>query len=60
MEIAREVIEKIKTLNRPAVIGVSGFGGSGKSTFADALGTQLGVPVIGLDSFARSRLSFGT
>lgn len=56
MEIPKDLLEKIDKLNKPAVIAVSGFGGSGKSTFSEALGKTLNVPIIGVDSFATSRL----
>lgn len=39
-----------------SIIAVSGFGGAGKSTFSDLLGTITDIPVIRLDSFARDRL----
>jgi uridine kinase len=44
---------KIKRLSKPILIGISGFGGSGKSTFALALGEKLKAPVVGVDSFAK-------
>jgi len=50
------IIEKINSLPKPVLIGVSGFGGSGKSTFALALGEKLGAPVIGVDSFSKSNI----
>lgn len=56
MQIPEELVAKCKSLNRPAIIAISGFGGAGKSTFADLLGVAIDAPVIRLDSFARDRL----
>ena len=53
MEIAKEIVEIIQGLPLPKLIGISGFGGSGKSTFAKALGSAIDAPVIGVDSFLR-------
>lgn len=55
MRVDKEVIDKIELLNSPAVIAVSGFGGSGKTTLANALGDAIQAPVIGVDSFVRDR-----
>jgi uridine kinase len=41
------------------LIGISGFGGSGKSTFALALGKKIDAPVIGVDSFSKSNVHEG-
>ncbi|MEJ0053300.1 MAG: hypothetical protein WDN10_01035 [bacterium] len=60
MEIDREILKKINSLPNPMLIAISGFGGSGKSTAAEKLGAYLDAPVIGVDSFARHRLSGGT
>mgnify|MGYP001562813272 FL=1 len=60
MQIPEELVAKCKSLNRPAIIAISGFGGAGKSTFANALGAKLDAPVIGIDSFARDRLEKGS
>ena len=49
------LLEKIARLRQPVVVGVSGYGGAGKSTFAAKLGQMMGAPVIGLDSFIISR-----
>lgn len=54
--IEKSLIEKLLRLERPAVIAISGFGGAGKSTFADLLGEKIQAPVVRLDSFARDRL----
>ncbi len=53
MEIAKEVTEKIKSLPIPKIIAISGFGGSGKTSFAKTLGEAIGAPVIGVDSFQK-------
>jgi|SRR3989344_257818 len=54
--VEKSLIEKIQGLKKPAIIAISGFGGAGKSTFAELLGGAIGASVIGLDSFARDRL----
>ena len=56
MNISPKIIEKIIALKTPAIIGVSGFGGAGKSTFASALSSAIKAPVVGVDSFATDRL----
>jgi uridine kinase len=40
---------------RPLIIGVSGFGGAGKSSFSNELGKPLDAPVISVDSFMKDR-----
>jgi uridine kinase len=55
MDISPEIVVHIKSLKIPLIVGVSGFGGAGKSTFANALGTILGAPVIGVDNFMKDR-----
>ena len=54
--IEKSLVEKLLNLKKPAIIAISGFGGAGKSTFADLLGKEINAPVIRLDSFARDRL----
>lgn len=49
----QQIIDKIKNLPKPTLIGVSGFGGSGKSTTAKELGNKLDAPVVGVDSFQK-------
>ena len=44
----------IEELPKPAIIAISGFGGSGKSTFARKIGEALNAPIIGVDSFWRA------
>jgi uridine kinase len=48
------LIEKINELRKPAIIGISGFGGSGKSTFARKLATEINATIIGVDSFCKA------
>lgn len=55
MQIDQKITERIKSLHRPAVIAISGFGGAGKSTFASFLSEVLGAPVVGVDSFMKDR-----
>ncbi len=54
--ILNTIIEKINSLPEPVLIGISDFGGSGKSTFALVLGKKLGAPVVGIDSFSKSNI----
>lgn len=51
MHISEDIIKKISSLSRPTIVGISGFGGSGKSTAAKQLGSKLNAPVVGVDSF---------
>lgn len=53
MRISQDVLEKIKLLPLPRSIAVSGFGGSGKSSFAKELGAVINAPVISVDSFQK-------
>jgi uridine kinase len=55
MEIPETIIEKIKSLSQPVLIGISGFGGSGKTTLAEQLGKGLNASVVGVDSFMIDR-----
>lgn len=48
-----EVLNQLQQLNRPSVIMISGFGGSGKSTFAGRLSKDLNASVIGIDDFCK-------
>ncbi len=54
MMIQFSILNTIEGIPEPKIIAVSGFGGSGKSTFANKLGEVLSSPVIGIDSFIRS------
>lgn len=53
MRISQDVLEKIKLLPLPRSIAVLGFGGSGKSSFANELGAVINAPVVGVDSFQK-------
>ncbi len=53
MIIPEKIISQILDLPRPVLIGISGFGGAGKSSFAKALGVAINAPVIGVDSFQK-------
>src|SRR5581483_11156869 len=48
-----QLIEKLKSLDKPAIIVVSGFGGAGKSTTANKIGELLNAPVVCIDSFIK-------
>lgn len=49
-----EILQGIKHKKKPFIIGISGFGGSGKSTVAKELSRELAAPVIGVDEFWKS------
>lgn len=53
MEIEGHILDTVNNSPKPAIIGVSGFGGSGKSTVAKAIGEQTQTPVISVDSFQK-------
>lgn len=53
MNLPEDLITKIKNLQTPAIIAISGFGGSGKSSIAKDLGKLLNASVIGVDSFQK-------
>ena len=48
------IIEKVTNLKKPVIIGISGFGGCGKSTFANNLNDKLNGAIIGVDSFCKT------
>jgi uridine kinase len=52
--ISHDLVKKIKTLKKPSLIAISGFGGSGKSTFTNALAVEIGGTVLGVDHFFTS------
>lgn len=53
MQIPDEILSRIRATEKPLIIGVSGFGGAGKSSFAKALGEAVGAPFVGVDSFQK-------
>lgn len=53
MEITYDLLSAIKNLPKPTLVGVSGFGGSGKSSVARKLSEAWDAPVIGVDSFQK-------
>ncbi|MAG12475.1 hypothetical protein CL630_01550 [bacterium] len=55
MNIPKLILEKISSLKTPVIIGVSGLGGVGKSTFATSLGEIIHAPIVGVDSFMKDR-----
>jgi uridine kinase len=56
MDIPKDVIEKIKQLLAPAIVAISGFAGSGKSTAAHMWGDLLRAPVVCIDHFGIDRI----
>lgn len=55
MNIDKNILDIIAALPARKIIGVSGYGGSGKTTFANELGALLNAPVVGVDSFQKNR-----
>lgn len=53
--IGESLIERLLNLEKPAIIAISGFGGAGKSTFANLLGKAVNAPVICVDHFGIDR-----
>lgn len=53
MQISKDILSRIHSTEKPLIIGVSGFGGAGKSTLAKALGEATVAPVVGVDSFLK-------
>lgn len=51
MTNSTKLINTLNLLRDPAIIAVSGFGGAGKSTFANALSMEMNIPIIEVDSF---------
>lgn len=54
-EIDQQLAERLTLLKPPAIIGISGFGGSGKTTFATSLGNMIHAPVICVDRFGKDK-----
>jgi uridine kinase len=52
-EISEELLISIKNLPKPTLVGISGFGGSGKSSVAHKLSEAWDAPVVGVDSFQK-------
>lgn len=53
-ENMEQVREEIASLSLPALVGISGFAGAGKTTFARQLGMLLSAPVVCVDDFGKS------
>ena len=51
----KSLVEEIEALKSPICIGISGFGGAGKTTFSTELAAVLECPVVGVDSFIKDR-----
>jgi len=50
-----QMLARMRALpSSPLIIGVSGYGGSGKTTLAQALGRHLPAPVVSIDEFGTS------
>jgi uridine kinase len=54
VKLPHEVITAITALPLPKIIGVSGFGGAGKSSFARLLAAAIEAPVVGVDSLLKA------
>jgi uridine kinase len=46
-----QIIETIQKIKKPFIVAISGFGGSGKTTFANLLASEIHAPIIGVDDF---------
>lgn len=55
MTIPTHILEKIAVAAKPLIVAVSGVGGAGKSTFAEALSQKTGAQVVSVDSFMTDR-----
>lgn len=50
----KELLNNIQNLSKPAIVGISGFGGAGKSTLANDLAKTVGGYVVGVDAFFKN------
>lgn len=55
MEVTQAILDNIEEKEKPLVIAISGFGGSGKSGYARLLAEKLSAPIVGLDSFIKDK-----
>ena len=46
-----QIIKTIQKLKKPFIVAISGFGGSGKTTFANLLASEIHAPIVGVDDF---------
>jgi uridine kinase len=53
MNISKKLVNTLDLLKAPAIIAVSGFGGAGKTTFANNLSAKMNIPLVSVDSFFR-------
>ena len=51
INFSKNKLYEIKSLPIPAIIAISGYGGSGKSTAAELLSKELNAPIISIDYF---------
>ena len=51
INFSKNKLNEIKSLPIPAIIAISGYGGSGKSTAAELLSKELNAPIISIDYF---------
>lgn len=55
MKVNNQLESIITKLQTPSIIAISGFGGSGKSTFANILLSETNTPVISMDEFIKDK-----